>query len=86
MEKEPNPMFSEVTEFVINNSYIYCSDQYDNIIEFETRRNGDASCSQCSELDVDECERVKKLLLSKYDGITIRITTCDEWVTLEVTF
>jgi hypothetical protein len=72
----------DVINFVRNNSYLQkqCSDEKD--LQFTTRRH--TFGGRCGDEDIDEANRMVKVLNNSFDNVSAEISTCDEWVSIMV--
>ena len=71
-----------IINFVLSNSYLIKQNSDISDLRFTTRLHSWGG--QYGDSDIDECNRVRSLLLKKFTDIEVEITTCDEWVNLYV--
>jgi hypothetical protein len=57
-----------------------------NVLLFATREHGNVGDERFGQKDWDEAERVMVALLKEFDDkiLQIDVTTCDEWVNIEI--
>ncbi len=77
-------MIARIKRLVQNKSYLQLDEQEGNMLRFVTRENGDVGEEEYSPKDLQEAERVEKLIKDKFEGVETEVTTVDEWVDLEV--
>jgi hypothetical protein len=79
------PTLEELDKFICKNfGYGSCDEMDDDSLLYSTRENGDVGEEEYSEEDYNALVAEKKILLKKFDNINVSVSTCDEWVMLNV--
>jgi hypothetical protein len=78
----PKGTIQSIKAFISGNSYLQKQTSDADDLSFTTRRN--CRGGQCGEADVDEAYRVKKLLLTNFDNISVEVGGSDEWVSIYI--
>lgn len=61
-------------------------EEADNMYEIliATRENGDVYDDTAGPKDIEEAQRVQKILMKKFPGLQVQVQTVDEWVHLSI--
>lgn len=73
-------MKKEIKKFVKANSNF----EHNGGLNFSTRENGNVGDETYGDEDLQKAYELKKSLLDNFEGITVEVETCDEWVYIYV--
>ncbi len=69
-------MIARIKRLVQNKSYLQLDEQEGNMLRFVTRENGDVGEEEYSPKDLQEAERVEKLIKDKFEGVETEPYIC----------